>query len=82
VTNPDAVFTYWQPAFAIANLGLGVRTEDERVSLNAWVKNLTDQIPIVNTAATAIDPGTATAPAVLNFYRFRRTIGGTLRFTF
>jgi iron complex outermembrane recepter protein len=82
VTNPDAVFTYWQPAYAVTNLGLGVKTEDESVSLNAWVKNLTNQIPIVNTGATAIDPGTATAPATVNFYRFPRLIGGTLRFSF
>ncbi|WP_370631456.1 TonB-dependent receptor [Methylosinus sp. Sm6] len=81
VTNPDAVVTYWQPAYAITNLGLGIKTEDESVSLNAWVKNLTNQIPIVNTGATAIDAGTATAPATVNFYRFPRTIGGTLRFT-
>ncbi|WP_159727218.1 TonB-dependent receptor [Methylosinus sp. Ce-a6] len=80
-TNPDAVFTYWQPAYAITNLGFGVRTDDERVSLNVWVKNLTDQRPILNTGATAIDPGTATAPATSNFYRFPRLIGGTLRFT-
>lgn len=79
VTNPDAVFRYWQPAYAITNLGFGLKTDDERYSLNVWVKNLTNQLPILNTAATAIDPGTATAPATLNFYRFPRTIGGTLR---
>lgn len=81
VTNPDAVFVYWQPAYAITNLGFGVRTDDERVSLNVWVKNLTDQRPIVNTGATAIDPGTGTAGATVNFYRFPRTIGTTLRVT-
>jgi iron complex outermembrane receptor protein len=78
VTNPDAVFRYWQPAYAITNLGFGLKTEDERYSLNVWVKNLTNQLPIISNGV-AIDPGTATAPATLNFYRFPRTIGGTLR---
>lgn len=79
VTDPTAFFRYWQPAYAITNLGFGVKTDDDNYSLNVWVKNLTNQLPILNTGQTAIDPGTATAPATVNFYRFPRTIGGTLR---
>lgn len=78
VTDPYAFYRYWQPAYAITNLGFGLHTDDERYNLNFWVKNLTNQLPLVNNSA-AIDPGTATAPSTLYFYRFPRTIGGTLR---
>ena len=82
VTDPYAVFQYWQPAYALVNAGFGVRTDDDRYSLNVWAKNLTNQRPLISPGDFAINPGTATAPATYNFYRFPQAIGGTFRIKF
>ncbi|MBG0808186.1 TonB-dependent receptor [Methylosinus sp. H3A] len=56
LTDPTAVIHYWQDAYALTNLGFGIRTDDDRFSLNVWAKNIADVRP-----ATSFSPGTATA---------------------
>lgn len=56
------------------NAGVGVRTEDERYSLNVWAKNIFDTRYV-----TAWSPGDANTPATVTLLQQPRTFGGTLR---
>lgn len=79
LTNPWSVFQYWQPAYSIVNAGVGLRTDDERYSLQLWVKNLFDKryIPPTPTGG-GWTPGTPTTPASYNLQAQPRYFGGTL----
>lgn len=74
LTNPWSLLQYWQPAYSIVNAGVGVRTEDERYSLNVWAKNIFDTRYV-----TAWSPGDANTPATVTLLQQPRTFGGTLR---
>ncbi|WP_084570533.1 TonB-dependent receptor [Methylosinus sp. PW1] len=82
LTNPWSVFQYWQPAYSIVNAGLGLRTADERYSLQLWAKNLFDTryIPAQPTGG-GWTAGTPTAPASYQLQDHPRYFGGTLRVT-
>ncbi|WP_246728875.1 TonB-dependent receptor [Methylosinus sp. RM1] len=77
LTDPTAVIHYWQDAYALINLGFGVRTDDDRYSLNVWAKNIADVRPM-----DSFSPGTATSPTTIGLPDTVRTVGGTLRVKF
>nr|WP_036288618.1 TonB-dependent receptor [Methylosinus sp. PW1] len=74
LTNRWSTLQYWQPAYSIVNAGVGLRTDDERYSLNVWAKNIFDARYI-----TAWSPGDASTPANVALLQQPRTFGGTLR---
>ena len=54
--NPVSSYA-WQDAYGLTNLGIGVRTNDERYSLLLWAKNLADQRYLIGIGgASAITP--------------------------
>lgn len=66
----------WQSAYGLTNLGIGVRSEDDKYSFQIWVKNLTDR---------RYSGGAGRATAATPYTQILgdpRTIGGTLRVTF
>ncbi len=73
MTDPHSIIQYWQPAYSLINVGLGLRTDDGRYSFQLWSKNITDQRWIKTWTA-----GTPTAPATMQIQDFPRTFGGTL----
>ena len=60
LTNQRSVFQYWQPAYSLVNLGVGLRTDDRNYALTLWVKNLFDTRPF-----TAFTVGSSTTPAAV-----------------
>lgn len=66
----------WQSAYGVTNLGFGLRSEDDKYSLQIWVKNLTDR---------RYSGGAGRATAATPYTQILgdpRTIGGTLKVTF
>jgi iron complex outermembrane receptor protein len=77
LTNPRSIIQYWQRAYTLLNFGAGLKTEDERYSMQLYVKNLLDERPYQTWA-----PGNATTAATVGLWRFPRQIGGSFRVTF
>jgi len=73
--NPLSVYG-WQAPVAITNVGLGLRTQDNRWQIQAWAKNVTNE-------RYGVSYGTASASApVIEVYGNPRTFGGTITRTF
>ncbi len=79
LTSPWSLFQYWQPAYSIVNVGLGLRTDDDRYSLQFWAKNLFDTryIPASPTGG-GWTLGNSTTIASYNLQAQPRYFGGTL----
>ncbi len=60
LTSPISLYQYWQPAWSLVNLGVGLRTEDRNYAFTLWVKNLFDTRPF-----TAFTVGSPTTPAAV-----------------
>lgn len=73
--NPRSIYG-WQAPVAITNVGLGLRTQDNRWQLQAWAKNVTNERYAVSYGAAS-----ASAP-VIEVYGNPRTFGGTITRTF
>ncbi|WP_084570499.1 TonB-dependent receptor [Methylosinus sp. PW1] len=74
LTNPWSVLQYWQGSYAIVNVGVGIRTDDDKYSLSFWAKNIGDERPF-----NSWDAGTATVPARVGLTRWPATFGGAFR---
>ncbi|PWB84064.1 MAG: TonB-dependent receptor [Methylocystaceae bacterium] len=66
----------WQSAYGLTNLGVGVRSDDDKYSFQIWVKNLTDR-----TYSGGAGRATSATPYT-QILGEPRTIGGTLKVTF
>lgn len=73
LTNPYSVFQYWQPAYALVNAGVGLRTDDDVYNLMLWTKNLFDERYFGSWS-----PGSVTTAATVGLPAQPRTFGGTL----
>jgi iron complex outermembrane receptor protein len=73
--NPRSIYG-WQAPVAITNVGLGLRTQDNRWQLQAWAKNVTNERYAVSYGAAS-----ASAP-VIEVFGNPRTFGGTITRTF
>ncbi|GHC86363.1 TonB-dependent receptor [Novosphingobium pokkalii] len=73
--NPRSIYG-WQAPVAITNVGLGLRTQDNRWQVQAWAKNVTNERYAVSYGAAS-----ASAP-VIEVYGNPRTFGGTITRTF
>jgi iron complex outermembrane receptor protein len=77
LTDPRAVYQYWQPAYSLVNLGIGLRTDDRNYSLTLWAKNLFDAQPF-----NAFSVGSATTAAAVSLTtQGPRFFGATLLVT-
>ncbi len=74
LTNPWSILQYWQGSYAIMNVGVGIRTDDDKYSLSFWAKNIGDERPY-----TAWDTGSASNPARVTLARWPATFGGAFR---
>ena len=75
LNEPLSMYPVTQPSFAIVNLGIGLKTDDDRYSLQFFVKNLFDARYVI-----AQTIGSQTAPQTLTFGdNAFRWFGGTLR---
>lgn len=77
LTNPLSILQYWQRAYTLLNFGGGLKTDDDRYTLQLWVKNALDERPYQSWS-----PGNATNPATVGLYRWPRQFGGSFRVTF
>ncbi|WP_026191739.1 TonB-dependent receptor [Methylosinus sp. LW4] len=62
LTNPWSVFQYWQPAYSLVNVGVGLRSDDEKYSISAWAKNVFDARYISGWAAFSSTTGATITP--------------------
>lgn len=77
LTDPRSIYQYWQPAYAIANAGVGLRADDGKYSLILWDKNLFNALPW-----TAYSLGTSTTPTTVGIStQGPRFYGATLTVT-
>lgn len=75
LSSPVSVYPIFQPAYALVNAGVGLKTEDETYSANLWVRNLLDERVVV-----AQTIGSPTAASTATFAADNpRTYGVTLR---
>ncbi|MEF3365208.1 TonB-dependent receptor [Methylocystis sp. 9N] len=75
LSSPVSIYPIFQPAYALVNAGVGLKTEDETYSANLWVRNLLDERVVVTEAF-----GSPTAASTLTFAADNpRTYGVTLR---
>ncbi len=78
LTNPRSVYQYWQPAYALVNAGVGLRTDDDNYAFTLWVKNATNVRPY-----TAFTVGNSTTPAAVGLTeQGPRYFGASLLVTF
>ncbi len=66
----------WQSAYGLTNLGVGIRSDDDKYSFQIWVKNLTDRRYFGGAGRAT------TATPYFGILGDPRTIGGTLKVTF
>ena len=75
LNEPLSIYSVTQPSFAIVNAGIGIKTDDDKYSLQFFVKNLFDTRYVI-----AQTIGTQTAPQTITFGENAfRWFGGTLR---
>ncbi|PPD10073.1 MAG: TonB-dependent receptor [Methylocystis sp.] len=75
LSSPVSIYPIFQPAYALVNAGVGLKTDDETYSFNLWVRNMLDERVIVTQAI-----GSPTAASTLTFAADNpRTFGATLR---
>jgi iron complex outermembrane recepter protein len=78
LTSPLAYNQYWQGAYTIVNLGVGIQTDDKKYSLSFWAKNILNAQSFTSWAG-----GSSTAPTLVGISTMGpRTVGGTLFVTF
>ena len=75
LNEPLSIYPVTQPSFAIVNAGIGIKTDDDKYSLQFFVRNLFDTRYVI-----AQTIGTQTAPQTVTFGENAfRWFGGTLR---
>jgi len=81
-TSPLEPIQYWQPPYTIVNVGVGLRTDDDRYTFSLWAKNLLDRRELANTNSTTTTSswtqGNATTPATIGLTQTPRAFGGSL----
>ncbi|MGA8172045.1 MAG: TonB-dependent receptor [Methylocystis sp.] len=75
LNEPGSIYSVTQPSFTIVNLGIGLKTDDDRWSLHFFVKNLFDTRYVI---AQTIGSQTSAQTATFGENAFR-WFGGTLR---
>jgi len=77
VTSELANYQYFQSAYSIVNMGIGLRTDDQNYALTLWAKNLFNERPF-----TAYSVGSSTSPASVGLsMQGPRYFGATLLVT-